>query len=114
MKSSLEPAHLLLTPKFSASELKLKLLEYPPDARCSAGVNPHNKDTSESSPRIREVVWLGQGTQLWDWASPVGPFKPELYQIYVLAPPLYFVPQVESPGLCSHTPVVVLVGVRAG
>lgn len=48
VKSSLEPAHLLLTPTFSASELKLKLLEYSPDTRCSAGVNPQNKDKSES------------------------------------------------------------------
>lgn len=51
------------------------------------------------------------GTGLHQW---VHSFKPELYQIYVLATPLHFVPQVESPGLCSHTPVVVLVGVRAG
>lgn len=44
VESSCEPACLLLTPNFPASELKLELLEYPPDARCSAGVNPQNKD----------------------------------------------------------------------
>lgn len=42
-KSSREPAHLLLTPNFPASELKLDLLECLPDARHSAGVNPQNK-----------------------------------------------------------------------
>lgn len=84
VKRSLEPAHLFLTPKFSMSEPTLELLEYPPDARCSAGVNPQNKHRNERIPRIRQVVWLGQGTQLGDWASLVGPHKPKAYQIYVL------------------------------
>lgn len=58
VRSSLEPAYLLLTPTFSASELKLKLLEYPPDSRCSAGVNQQNKDKTE----IKLCAWLrGRG-----------------------------------------------------
>lgn len=93
VKSSLEPAHLFLTPKFSASAPKLELLESPPDARCSAGVNPQNRHKSERIPKIREVVWLGQGTQLGDWPLLVGPFKLKAYQIYVL--PFFIIPQVE-------------------
>lgn len=75
-KSSREPARLLLTPNFPASELKLKLLECPPDARCSAGINPQNKnqkweDSQDQRGRVAGSGHpaLGQGFTSWSFEA---------------------------------------------
>lgn len=101
-KSSLEPARLLLTPNFPASELKLKLPECLPDARCSAGVNPQNKNkkVGRLSGSERSCGWVrapSSGTGLHLLVLPSLKFTRSMYNTFLLSP-------MKSPGHSSHNP----------
>lgn len=65
---------------------------------------------SGKTPRIREVVWLGQGTQPWDRALPAGPLKPNIHQIYVQS---FLSLLCRAQNTVATAPEAVLVGGRA-
>lgn len=96
-KSSREPARLLLTPNFPASELKLELLKHPSEARCSAGVNPQDKNKRWEDSQDQRVRAPSSRTGLRQLVLPSLKFTRPRYNPSLLSP-------MESPGHCSHNP----------